>query len=296
MKKKILGFTLTETLVAIVIGMISVAAAFSAYNYFNKSYASISQKAAISKSAREALTAIARDLRNAGYIDPNYVAYSPESNRTERTVRMNMLSVSQKRFGGKYGQSDYLQLWYANSATQSRYITYYLRQYQGGNNNYYLSRSVLINRHHPQGGNQLIDNELFVPYVEDFQIILRDKDGKVLVPVCSSGCGSVEDSQGRGNVVSTPYGQMTSGQANAMDVHTAEIYLTVRSPKEVYSKARRTKIQNGESPHGSNLTIPADKYHRETFFVSVHTRNLAIPQVKIASSGQSVGVGTGYNK
>ncbi len=296
MKNKILGFTLTETLVAIVIGMISVAAAFSAYNYFNKSYASISQKAAISKSAREALTAIARDLRNAGYIDPNYVAYSPESNRTERTVRMNMLSVSQKRFGGKYGQSDYLQLWYANSATQSRYITYYLRQYQGGNNNYYLSRSVLINRHHPQGGNQLIDNELFVPYVEDFQVILRDKDGKVLVPVCSSGCGSVEDSQGRGNVVSTPYGQMTSGQANAMDVHTAEIYLTVISPKEVYSKARRTKIQNGESPHGSNLTIPADKYHRETFFVSVHTRNLAIPQVKIASSGQSIGVGTGYNK
>ena len=296
MKKKTLGFTLTETLVAIVIGMISVAAAFSAYNYFNKSYASISQKASISKSAREALTAIARDLRNAGYIDPNYVAYSPETNRTERTVRMNMLSVSQKRFGGKYGQSDYLQLWYANSATQSRYITYYLRQYQGGNNNYYLSRSVLINRHHPQGGNQLIDNELFVPYVEDFQVILRDKDGKVLVPVCSSGCGSVEDSQGRGNVVSTPYGQMTSGQANALDVHTAEIYITVRSPKEVYSKARRTKIQNGESPHGSNLTIPADKYHRETFFVSVHTRNLATPQVKVASSGQSIGVGTGYNK
>ena len=296
MKKKILGFTLTETLVAIVIGMISVVAAFSAYNYFNKSYASISQKAAISKSAREALTAIARDLRNAGYIDPNYVAYSPESNRTERTVRMNMLSVSQKRFGGKYGQSDYLQLWYANSATQSRFITYYLKQYQGGSKDYYLSRSVNLNRHHPQGGNQLIDNELFVPYVEDFQVILRDKDGKVLVPVCSSGCGSVEDSQGRGNVVSTPYGQMTSGQANAMNVHTAEIYLTVRSPKEVYSKARRTKIQNGESPHGSNLTIPADKYHRETFFVSVHTRNLATPQVKIASSGQSIGVGTGYNK
>ena len=296
MRNKTLGFTLAETLVAIVIGMISVLAAFSAYNYFNKSYASVSQKAAISKSAREALTAIARDLRNAGYIDPNYIAHSPESNRTERTVRLNMLSVSQKRFGGKYGQSDYLQLWYANAPKQSRYITYYLKQYQGGNKDYYLSRSVLLNRHHPQGGNQLIDNELFVPYVEDFQVILRDKDGKILVPVCSSGCGSVESSQGRGNLVSTPYGQMNLGQANAMKVHTAEIYLTVRSPKEVYSKARRVKIQNGESPHGSNFTIQSDKYHRETFFISVHTRNLAIPQVKIASSGQSIGVGTGYNK
>ena len=207
-----------------------------------------------------------------------------------------MLSVSQKRFGGKYGESDYLQLWYANASQQSRYITYYLRKYQGSNNNYYLSRSVLLNRHHPQGGNQLIDNELFVPYVEDFQVIFKDKEGKVLVPVCSSGCGSVEDSQGRGNLTTTAFGQMTLGQANAMKVHTAEVYLTVRSPKEVYSKARRVKIQNGESPHGSNFTIPADKYHRETFFVSVHTRNLATPQVKIASSGTSIGVGTGYNK
>jgi|TARA_X000000950_G_scaffold288916_1_gene408355 type II secretory pathway pseudopilin PulG len=295
-KNKISGFTLTETLIATVIGLISIVAAFSAYNYFNKSYASVTQKADISKSARLALTAIARDLRNAGYIDPNYVAHSPESNRTERTVRMNMLSVSQKRFGGKYGESDYLQLWYANASQQSRYITYYLRKYQGSNNNYYLSRSVLLNRHHPQGGNQLIDNELFVPYVEDFQVIFKDKEGKVLVPVCSSGCGSVEDSQGRGNLTTTAFGQMTLGQANAMKVHTAEVYLTVRSPKEVYSKARRVKIQNGESPHGSNFTIPADKYHRETFFVSVHTRNLATPQVKIASSGTSIGVGTGYNK
>ena len=296
MKNKISGFTLTETLIATIIGLISIVAAFSAYNYFNKSYASVTQKADISKSARLALTAIARDLRNAGYIDPNYVAHSPESNRTERTVRMNMLSVSQKRFGGKYGESDYLQLWYANASQQSRYITYYLRKYQGSNNNYYLSRSVLLNRHHPQGGNQLIDNELFVPYVEDFQVIFKDNEGKVLVPVCSSVCGSVEDSQGRGNTTTTAFGQMTLGQANAMKVHTAEVYLTVRSPKEVYSKARRVKIQNGESPHGSNFTIPADKYHRETFFVSVHTRNLATPQVKIASSGTSIGVGTGYNK
>ena len=89
---------------------------------------------------------------------------------------------------------------------------------------------------------------------------------------------------------------MTLGQANQTKVHTADIYLTVRSPKEVYSQPRKTKIQNGESSHGSNFTIQSDKYHRETFFVSVHTRNLAIPQVKVASAGQSIGAGTEYNK
>ena len=45
MRNKDSGFTLAEVMVAIVIGLISIAAAFSAYNYFNKSYDSISQKA-----------------------------------------------------------------------------------------------------------------------------------------------------------------------------------------------------------------------------------------------------------
>ena len=69
MKTKNSGFTLAEVLVSIVIGVISIAAAFASYNYFNKSYKSVSQKAAINSSARDALTVIARDLRNAGYID-----------------------------------------------------------------------------------------------------------------------------------------------------------------------------------------------------------------------------------
>jgi prepilin-type N-terminal cleavage/methylation domain-containing protein len=47
MKTKNSGFTLAEVLVSIVIGVISIAAAFASYNYFNKSYKSVSQKAAI---------------------------------------------------------------------------------------------------------------------------------------------------------------------------------------------------------------------------------------------------------
>ena len=51
MKSKNSGFTLTEVLVALVIGVISIAAAFASYGYFNKSYQSISQKAAINNIA-----------------------------------------------------------------------------------------------------------------------------------------------------------------------------------------------------------------------------------------------------
>ena len=189
MRKKNSGFTLAEVLVATVIGIISIAAAFASYGYFNKSYKSISQKANINNTAREALSILTKELRNAGYVDPNYLANSPESNRTERTVRMDFISVSSKRFGGKYGQSDYLQLWYTNSAKESHYIVYMLQKYQDSND-YYLAKYATLNRH-AGSANMYMRNELFIPYVEDFQVILKDKEGKILVPVCNSGCGSV---------------------------------------------------------------------------------------------------------
>ena len=294
MKLKNSGFTLAEVLVATVIGIISIAAAFASYGYFNKSYKSISQKANINNTAREALSILTKELRNAGYVDPNYLANSPESNRTERTVRMDFISVSSKRFGGKYGQSDYLQLWYTNSAKESHYIVYMLQKYQDSND-YYLAKYATLNRH-AGSANMYMRNELFIPYVEDFQVILKDKEGKILVPVCNSGCGSVEDSQGRLTLVNTKYGQLTKGQANVDLVHTAEIYLTLRSPKEVYATAKPTKIINGEAPHGSNINIPADKYHRETFFVSVHTRNLAKHVAISEQTGTSIGESSSYNK
>ena len=292
MKTRNSGFTLAEVLVSIVIGVISIAAAFASYNYFNKSYKSVSQKAAINSSAREALSILTKELRNAGYVDPNYLA---ETGKTEREVRADFLSVSSKanNFKAKYGQADALQLWFAISSKESQHIQYYLKKYEGSSKDYYLSKTIQIKE---SSSFQMIREELFIPYVEDFQVILKDKEGKILVPVCNQNCGSVEDSQNRGKTVSTKYGELTLGQANVDLVHTAEIYLTLRSPKEVYAKAKATKIINGEAPHGSNIDIPADKYHRETFFVSVHTRNLAKHIARSEQTGTSISQSSTYNK
>ena len=299
MKSKNSGFTLTEVLVALVIGVISIAAAFASYGYFNKSYQSISQKAAINNIARESLSILTKELKNTGYVDPNYLANSPE-NRDERTVRHDFISVSSGRGNqnkekyGKYRQSDYLQLWYSTSAKESHYIVYTLKKYQNSND-YYLAKTATRNRH--ANSNMYMREEVFIPYVEDFQVILKDREGKILVPVCNQGCGTLEENvQNWQKGVDTKYGRMALGQANVDLVHTAEIYLTIRSPKEVYATAKPTKIINGEAPHGSNINIPADKYHRETFFVSVHTRNLAKHVAISEQTGTSIGESSSYNK
>ena len=70
-------------------------------------------------------------------------------------------------------------------------------------------------------------------------------------------------------------GSYNKGQANMKKVHTAEIYLTIESAKEVFNKDQATRIINHEGGTYGNTLNFNDKYYRETFFVSVHTRNLA---------------------
>ena len=282
MKKKLKnGFTLTETLVAIVIGMISVAAIFSSYNYFNKTHNVVSEKLAISKSAREALTTIARDLRNAGYININYTKSSkPET---------HLINLRNK-FKSITGNMDSIGMMYTPTPDIRQRIYYTPKKYQN-KDGFYLARESVNNPiQGGQGFKIIMDNIIFIPFISDFQVVFRDKDGKELVPVCYD-CGPVEYAQGANNKVGSYYLK----EANMQKVHTAEVYITVRSAKEVYKKNKQVRIKNHEGSNGNTKTFN-DKYYRETFYVSVHTRNLAIPQVKIASSGQSVGAGTGYNK
>ena len=70
---------------------------------------------------------------------------------------------------------------------------------------YYLIRDVVINpnNHDPSRGcpqwtrtyNMVADEELLIPYVEDFQVIPKDIEGNIVFPVCTS-CSSLENSNG----------------------------------------------------------------------------------------------------
>tara|TARA_B100000767_G_scaffold27980_1_gene24333 strand:- start:15 stop:785 length:771 start_codon:yes stop_codon:yes gene_type:complete len=254
MKSKNSGFTLAEVLVSIVIGVISIAAAFSSYNYFNKSYKSVSQKAAINSSAREALSIITRDLRNAGYVDINYSG----SDKDTKLIGLNKNYLDNK--------FDKLTIWYTTSPSERVQIEYspkkYINdKYQGTNTN----RMHLVRK---STFGSIIRESEFVPNIADFQVVFRNKDGVELTDV---GDTSV------------------AARANMKKVHSVEIYLTVESSKEVYSVQKSFVIKND-----SNSLSFTDKYHRETFFASVHTRNLATPTIPVSNTGGSVAVGTSY--
>ena len=274
MKSRNSGFTLAELLVSIVIGAISIAAAFASYNYFNKSYKSVSQKAVINSSARDALTVIARDLRNAGYIDINFTRDSrPE---------IKLINLKQKSLDNL----DELAVWYTTAPNDRMRVYYRPMKYQNSNK-MYLAREVVMNP--VTVGTVIYDNIEFVPNIVDFQVVFKDKEGNELYPVCSY-CGPVENAQGSGTMV----GSYNLGQANMKKVHKAEIYLTIESAKEVFNTNQETRIRNHEGAYGNDLTFN-DKYYRETFFVSVHTRNLAKHIAISEQTGTSIGVSSTYN-
>ena len=232
MKTNNSGFTLAEVLVSIVIGVISITAAFASYNYFNKSYKSVSQKAAINSSAREALTVISRDLRNAGYVDINY-------NKVAKS-EIKSIYLQQKTLESL----DSLTIWYTTSPNDMMRVEYKPIKYQGSNKKY-LARSVVMNPDDAASKSTVYDNEEFVSNIADFQVVIRDKEG-IDLPSCSS-----------------------------CKAHTTEIYLTIESAKEIFNSKQKTRIINHEdSAYGNTLSFD-DKYYRETFFASVHTRNLS---------------------
>ena len=246
-KKNNLGFTLVEILVATVISAMSIMVVIYLYLFFNNSYKSLLDKAEMNESGRSILSMVSTDLRNAGYKDINY-------NQTwDRLIEQ----VDNYNNTG----SDSLTIWYNNSPQDRIKIQYFLKKYDNGNE-MYLAKDVIEN---PVTNPKYFYCERasvqkncaplnIVPHVTDFQVILRDVDGKELRPVCAT-CSS------------------TIGKENQLKVHTAEIYLTIRSKNEIYKQNRIVKIVNHNSSTGKEKNLD-DKYHRDTFYVSTYLRNI----------------------
>ena len=234
------AFTLIETMVALVIGMIAIGAMYFSYQYFNNAHQSITDRANISELGRNSLSMIAKDLKNAGYKNINY----------SRSTWDKKIEVK-NNYNGQ--GADYLRIWYNSDQSTRLQAEYYIVK-TGDQTN--LVKKLIEN---PQFENRQVYCErsdtqknckplVIVENVTDFQVVLKDINGGELTTVGLSSADAI---------------------ANQDKVHTAEIYVTVRSANELYKANKTTKILN----HNFSLQ-KNDQYHRETFFLSVYLRNL----------------------
>ena len=230
------AFTLIETLIAMVIGVISVAAISYSYIYFNNTYQNILDKANMSQSGRSSLHQISKDLRNAGFKDVHY-------------TKKNWDRWIEKKENYNNTGGDYLRIWYNTSSQDRLEVRYYLTK-DASTQETSLIREMIEN---PGTGQERKMNLIpIVSKASDFQVVLRDKSGDEINPV---GLTS------------------NTAKANQSKVHTAEIYVTVRSPNELLKKDHAFKITNHSGSTGRDFT-KNDKYLRETFYISVYLRNV----------------------
>ena len=221
--KKTAAFTLIETMIALVISIISVGAIYSSYLFFKDSYQTVLDKAEVNDYGRIAIPMITKDLRNTGYQSVNYEGTL--NNKIEHTDSSST--------------SDSISIWYNSSGSSVKKIKYLVKKYNTSSD-LYLAREI-------DGSAREI-----VPNVEDFQVILKDKQGRRLSPVCAVSSGCTQE-----------------GKDNQNEVHTAEVYITIRSPNKINKEKRKYIVTN------ANRTISKeDRYHRETFFISVYLRNI----------------------
>ena len=257
--KKNSAFTLIETMIALVISVIAVGAIYSSYIFFKSSYQVILDKAAMSDSGRVSLSVISKDLRNAGYKDINF------SRAFDRKIE------HVDRYNGK--ESDSLVIWYNTSSNERIRIRYFLKKYPTGSD-MFLAREVVEN---PTNGPKLryceryssqrnCEPQNIVPFVTDFQIVLKNIEGNEIKPVCEKDIATVSNAAPLGR----RSGCSKTGDDNQEKVHTAEIYLTVRSPNPINKTEKKYRIENANWDN----TLPPDRYHRETFYISVYLRNI----------------------
>lgn len=251
-KRKLNGFTLTEALVAIVIGMISVAAIFFSYQAFNKAFKSVEAKAQMNSNARDALSQMTRELRNTCRVDTNWVGHTnPLLTASQCLTKFKSPRGYPQYFAG----ADFLQIFYDDSPNNRVRVDYGLKKYKNSNDTY-LARTYMVMNcistnncsfDSPRGVRNV--DQIFINNVEDFQVVFKDNQGAEVTNVNS--------------LAGKP------GIQNQLRVKTIEIYLTVRSRNKVYNSKKTWTIKNADREY----TV-TDQYHRDTYFVSVYPRNI----------------------
>ena len=246
-KKNLSGITLVETLVAIVIGVISVAAILFTFQTFNRTYKTVEARVGMNSNARNALTQMSRELRNTGRIDINWIHTRNSLSGNQYLTKF----TSPRGYPQYFAGADFLQIFYDESPTSRIRIDYGLKKYKNSNDTYLARTYMVLNCPMPNRCTFPIRNvdQIFINNVEDFQVVFKDNKGVEVSPVNSLA----------GN----------EGKENQALVKTIEIYLTVRSKNKIYNTNKEWTIKNADNEYSKK-----DQYHRDSYFVSQYPRNI----------------------
>ncbi len=293
--KKIVGFTLIEVLIGVVISSVMMAAMYTTYNVVNKSYSQVTDRAKISRSGRDIVEMLMRDIRMAGFKyrlgtntlnfpNTSYlefrggdttIALSHDPIIIEKNPPLGFYITGDGDPKTKHNDDDKccdrIHIVYddfnQNDATQpyKRYkITYYAEPLNDGGDNRYAAYKTV------QSWSQSLDDETgewvsncsacyvgqkIRDHIVDMEFIPLDAAGKKISPLPKPGT----DAEARDNLYK---------------VRAVDVRLTFRSKKEFYRFGAKASAPRIVKALGNRTQEFLDRFLRDSVVVTIHTRNI----------------------
>ena len=311
--KNIAAFTLIEILIGVVISSIMMAAMYTSYSVVNNSYGQVVDKAKISRSGRDIVEMLMRDIRMAGFkyiLGTNTFTYTVDaetkgfptrtylefkSGRDELNggilfsksdshdpiiIVKNELGYTRAPIGAsitpppKHDSKDLccdkIHIVYddfnQNDTTQpyKRYkTTYYaLPITDGGDARYAVYKTfeswiqVLgdATGEWSSGCNECYHEQKVRDHVVDMEFIPFDIEGRKINPL-----------------EATPENELEANRQKIYDIRVVDVRLTFRSKKEFFRTDKPRPVKGISNRIDTRI---ADKYLRDSVFVTIHTRNI----------------------
>ena len=286
--KNIAGITLIEIMIGVVISAIMMGAMYTTYSIVNSSYSQVTDRAKISRSGRDIIAMLIRDIRLAGfkyhygvnaddiskqdnleYIsgssdieishDPIIVIKDELGDAAETDTAIDKNDEADKCCDkihivyGDFNQND--------AQPYKRYrVTYYARP--SGDNKYYAvykSKQSWMQSTESATGNwsssctECFSGELIRDHLVDMEFIVFDKQGRIISP---------------------PPRPNDSTRVDLYNIKAVDIRLTFRSKNEFYRFNAEEKKPRFVKGLGDRTRKFLDKYLRDSVVVTVNTRNI----------------------
>ena len=293
--KNIAGLSLVEMLIGIVITSMMIAAIYTSYNVVNKSYSQVTDRAKISRSGRDIVEMLMRDVRMAGYkyvlginaLDlptRSYLIFKGGDTTVQESH--DPIIIERNTLGFATGLADFetpakhenddvccdrIHIVYddfnQNDATQpyKRYkTTYFALPVDQDNDKRYAAYKTV------QSWQQGIDDEVGAWVTDCAECYVKQKirDHVVdmeFIPLGFSG------------KILNPYpmpGTSTAARDNLYRISAVDLRLTFRS-KNMFYRFSSTDKPRWLKGLGDRHKAFTDKYLRDSVVVTIHTRNIA---------------------
>ena len=284
----IIGLTLVEILIGIVVSMLMMGAMYTSYSIVNNTYSQVTSRATISRAGRDVVGMMMRDIRMAGYkYYGDTVSYVPgDSDSTLEKSHAPIIitkesdphppaGIHKDPVGSGKQESDdkcchqidivYGDYYFDDAEGEQflRYkITYYAKGYGDPNNDdiipYYAIYKSKKKWNETDNDWEVCDDECFEDervrdYLVDMEFIATDHNGKVIDP---------------------PPSPINSNSDRLFSIRAVDVRLTFRSKQDFFKSKAEEDEPRLMQGLGNRSREFIDKYLRESILVSIHTRNI----------------------